>query len=224
MVGDTKKIGQSTAVTSAATAGSDLSSFVGSKKNEQISKDQFLQLLVTQLKNQDPLDPMKSEEFAVNLAQFSQLEQLVSINNKIEDKSTDLSSLATYLGQEVVLNSGTVHVDGGDAGHLRVDLPQDADSLEVELLDSEGRVADIARFAEVKKGKQTLALNSVKTGNGDYTFRVKANGVTGTFAVNAQPSGLVTGFVPGPEPKLIVNGNEINPGSIVEVGLPPAQG
>ena len=46
----------------------------GLKNNEQIGKDEFLQLLVTQLKNQDPLDPMNPEQFAVNLAQFSQVE------------------------------------------------------------------------------------------------------------------------------------------------------
>ncbi len=50
---------------------------------KNLGKDQFLQLLVTQLKNQNPLDPMKDTEFIAQLAQFSSLEQLVSIREGV---------------------------------------------------------------------------------------------------------------------------------------------
>ena len=221
MVSDTtsaKKIAETTG----SNAASQFGGYVGSKQNEQVSKDQFLQLLVTQLKNQDPLDPMKSEEFAVNLAQFSQLEQLVSINNKMGDQTADLSSLATYLGHEVVLNSKTMHVENGDAGHLQVNLPTDVTNLDVEVLNSDGQVVDTARFGEIKRGTQTLAVNSLKVSNGDYTFRATATGAGGVTVVDAKVAGVVTGFIPGADPKLIVNGAEISPGSVLEVGIPPS--
>lgn len=50
-------------------------------------KDEFLQLLVTQLQNQDPLNPMDNTEFLSQMAQFSSLEQLININTKLEEIS-----------------------------------------------------------------------------------------------------------------------------------------
>lgn len=49
----------------------------------ELGKDQFLQLLVTQMKNQDPLNPLKNTEFIAQLAQFSSLEQLVAIREAV---------------------------------------------------------------------------------------------------------------------------------------------
>ena len=221
MVSDTSKITKASTTSNSA---SQLSGFVDSKKTEQVSKDQFLQLLVTQLKNQDPLDPMKSEEFAVNLAQFSQLEQLVSINGKMGSQGTDLSSLAAYLGNEVSLNTDKVQVEGGQAGHIRIDLPNDVEGLEVQLLNDEGAAVDVVRFGALEAGKQSLNLGETNAANGSYKVNVVGTGTAGSFAVTARPSGTVTGFIPGADPKLIVDGKEISPGDVTEVGLPPAQG
>ena len=49
-----------------------------------VSKDEFLQLLVAQLKNQDPMDPVKNEDFLAQLATFSSLEQLVAIKEGVD--------------------------------------------------------------------------------------------------------------------------------------------
>ncbi len=220
MVGETSKVTKA----STSNTASQLEGFIDSKKSDQVSKDQFLQLLVTQLKNQDPLDPMKSEEFAVNLAQFSQLEQLVSINDKMGAQGTDLSSLAAYLGNEVALNTDQATVENGNAGHIRIDLPTDVESLEVQLVNDSGATVDTIRFGAVAAGKQTLNLGETSAANGSYKLNVVGSGTGGSFSVSARPSGTVTGFIPGADPKLIVDGKEISPGDVTEVGLPPSQG
>ena len=70
-----------------ATSGSSASSTTSSSTSG-LGMDAFLQLLVTQLQYQDPLDPMDDKEFVAELAQFSSLEQLTEINSGIEGLST----------------------------------------------------------------------------------------------------------------------------------------
>lgn len=72
--------------------------------NTALGKDEFLNLLVTQLKNQDPLDPMKNEEFLAQLAQFSTVESL----ENLEDVSGTSSNIeaASLVGRNVYAVTG----------------------------------------------------------------------------------------------------------------------
>lgn len=219
MTEDTKKIGQTGITASTAPA----AALPKTSKSEQIGKNEFMQLLVTQLKNQDPLDPMKSEQFAVNLAQFSQLEQLVSINEKLTtNNAPDLSSLAAYLGHEVTLGSSTVHVAGdGNGGKVRLDVTEPLLGGEIELFDSQGKLRDVIRFDELPVGKHTLELTANSARGGDYTMKVKGKKATGgEMEVQGRVAGVITGFIPGPDPKLLMDGREIAPSDVVEVHVP----
>ena len=77
---------------SAATTGS--SSASPSAGGSEVTQDQFLQLLVTQLKNQDPLNPTDSDQFMSELAQFSQLQEVIGVHQ-------DLNALLGYDGVTV---------------------------------------------------------------------------------------------------------------------------
>jgi flagellar basal-body rod modification protein FlgD len=57
-----------------------------------MGKDQFVQLLVTQMQNQDPMDPMDGKDLAAQLAQFSSVEQLMNINTKLDNFTSLLTS------------------------------------------------------------------------------------------------------------------------------------
>ncbi len=69
----------------------------------KLGKEDFLQLLVLQLQMQDPLEPVKNEDFIAQLAQFNSLEQLVNLNTTMEDfnKLQTLTSSSALLGKEV---------------------------------------------------------------------------------------------------------------------------
>ena len=190
------------------------------RRKDEVGKDEFLQLLITQLKNQDPLEPMKNEEFAVNLAQFSQLEQLISINGKLGGDN-DLSSLSSYLGKEVVLGTDQIQFTKGDGGILKFDLVQDANQVTIELLNEDGSVKDVIDVGAMAAGQQSVALSSAATENGKYSFRIKAITAGGTeFQPQGRVAGIVSGLIPGPQPTLLVAGREIYPDEVVEMGLP----
>lgn len=194
------------------------------KKNEEIGRDQFLQLLITQLKNQDPESPADSKEFAVQLAQFTQVEKLISIDDKMNNlESSSLSSMAGYLGQQVILDGSTVNVEGGNGGQLNLNLSKNAASAMVELLNKDGEVVGQMGLGSLAAGKQTVSLSGLSVPDGSYDVQVSAISTTGsTFAPDVSVSGTVTGFIPGADPKLIVGGREVSVSEVQQVALSPA--
>jgi len=194
------------------------------KRNDEIGKNEFMQLLITQLKNQDPEAPMDSKEFAVQLAQFTQVEKLISIDQKIGNQNSSISSMAGYLGQQVVVDGKEVTVTGGQGGQLQLNLTQDASNVEVQLLGRNGEVVGETSLGALKAGKQLVSLNQLSVPDGVYGIKVSAlSSRTGsTFEPGAFTSGLVTGFIPGPDPKLIVGGRQVSVSNVREVTLPPA--
>ncbi|MBA3035181.1 MAG: flagellar hook capping protein [Desulfobacterium sp.] len=84
-------------------------SLESTKAKKEMGKDEFLSLLVTQLKYQDPLNPMQSQEFSAQLAQFSSLEQLTNMNSTlsgIQGSITDnkQDNLLDYIGKNVKMS------------------------------------------------------------------------------------------------------------------------
>jgi flagellar basal-body rod modification protein FlgD len=194
------------------------------KKQDNVGRDEFLQLLVTQLKYQDPEAPMDSKEFAVQLAQFTQVEKLVSIDQQLSKQSQNMSSMTGYLGNKVVLSSSDVLVKARSGGQLQLDLSQDAQNVRIQLLDRNGAVVGESVVDQLAKGKQLVSLDGVAVPDGAYSVKVTAASKygAGDFTVPAAVSGIVSGFIPGPDPRLIVNGREISVGEIKEVSIPSA--
>ena len=76
-----------------------------SQQNNQYDKDLFLKILTTQLRNQDPTQPMEDREFVAQLAQFSSLEQLTSLNQSINQflssQTEDISQFSNMMNKQV---------------------------------------------------------------------------------------------------------------------------
>ena len=83
----------------------------------QLGKDQFLQMLVAQMKNQDPLSPMDGQQMAAQLAQFSSVEQLVTLNETMSSAAAGQASLLESLGGSLTLGAigKSVEVDSSQA-------------------------------------------------------------------------------------------------------------
>lgn len=118
------------------------SSGTKAKAGDQLGKEDFLRLLMTQMTNQDPLNPLDSKGMMEQFAQMGSLEQLQNINGSLEklNKSqADIlqSTAASYLDKDLMVKGGTARVNGGQAPPVQYKLPRGA-SIEVSILDEGG--------------------------------------------------------------------------------------
>lgn len=79
-----------------------------------LGKDDFLQLLTTQLKNQDPMNPMEDMDFIGQMAEFSSLEQMLNLNTSVEKINTALTNNATTQAMMFLGTNVTADVDESD--------------------------------------------------------------------------------------------------------------
>ena len=92
-----------------------------------LGKDDFMKLLLAQLKNQDPLKPLDGTDFAAQLAQFSSLEQLSNMNTELKNLSVNQMTMnyaqsVNMIGKDVVTNSGNSLVVSGPTTDLNYKL------------------------------------------------------------------------------------------------------
>jgi len=128
-----------------------------SAATKEMGKEDFLLLLITQLQNQDPLDPMDNSDFVAQLAQFSTLEQMENLNAKFEDQASLILSLnntmaVSYVGKDVVLGSSALEV--GDSGSARfgVHMVSRADDVTVQIVDAAGELVRSFSLGELAAG------------------------------------------------------------------------
>lgn len=201
------------------------SSSMGLGTGEVMGEQEFLMLLVNQLQNQDPLNPMDSQEFSVQLAQFSQLEQLIGINEKMgtmtsanSADTSSVSSMASFLGRYVVLKDQTVSVQDGTGGEIMVDMPAGMQSARLDFIDAQGVVVGSKEVGDVIEGQQNVSLSDLDVPDGEYSIRVVGVNSNGAFQeLSGNKAGLVEGFVLEPEPALLVNGMHVTLDQVAEV-------
>lgn len=86
-----------------------------SAATKELGKDQFLKILITQLQNQDPMQPMEDKEFIAQMAQFSSVEQLVNISSQLKTLNQSLGAVSSMIGREISWLSSNKE----DSGTLR---------------------------------------------------------------------------------------------------------
>ena len=150
--------------------------------------DQFLTLLTTQLKNQDPLSPMDSAQFTSQLVQFSQVEQEINTNTKLDtliaaNQSNQLLQASSFLGKSVEVTGNTVTFDGTNPVQFGYTVNGPFASATFTVTDSNGNVVRNAP-ASLQSGHNLLGWDGTDNGGktlpaGTYTIQVNALDSTG---------------------------------------------
>lgn len=182
--------------------------------NNELGKDAFMTLLLTQMKNQDPTNPLKSHEMAAQLAQFTSLEKLQGINEGVDNLRKDMApgqnfQALSFIGKTVMVDNSKISRSDAESQHeIRFNLSADAPSMKAQVKDAAGVVIRNLELKNLKAGKNQINWNGVTEDGtpapvGEYTVTMEAEGSNGRkLFVETKTEGVISGvnFTPrGPQ-------------------------
>lgn len=156
----------------------------------------FLTLFTTQLKNQDPLDPVKNEAFVAQLAQFSQLEATTAMKTSLDTMASSMSSdrllgASSLIGKTVLVPDGPVEVTSTSVAEGKITCPTGADGIQLQVFDSKGVLVKTQIMGAQPVGDVTLSWDgtndagtAVAAGTYRYVATVNSAGKTTTPTVS----------------------------------------
>jgi flagellar basal-body rod modification protein FlgD len=198
----------------ASAAASTGSAAQDAQKSLSANFDTFLTLLTTQLKNQDPLSPMDSNQFTQQLVEFSQVEQQIHSNQNLESlisltKANSATTAVSYLGKSLTLTDGTAPLMNGQA-KWAYSLDNDSSTTKLVITDATGKIV-YAGTGETTSGMHAFTWDGKdNSGNtlpdGVYTLKVAAQTADGSsVGTRVASQGTVTEVdLTGTEPLLMI--------------------
>ncbi len=191
------------------------------KQSIGMNKDDFLKLFMTQLQNQDPLNPMDSTQQISQLAQLTQVEQSYNTNSNLQSiisalgASSALSAIS-FVGNEVTAaGSGVALKDGGGAD-IKFTVPKAADQVSVNIMNANGDVVRTLTGGATAAGESTLAwdgkdASGTQLPSGTYSVAVTGQDAAGnSFACTPFIRGTVEGInFAGSSPLMVIGGIEV---------------
>jgi flagellar basal-body rod modification protein FlgD len=213
----------SDASTIQATGSATTSTTASSGTKSALGKDDFLKMMIAQLKHQDPLNPMDGTAFTAQLAQFSSLEQLQNINSQMtsftkQQQTLGNSQAVNFIGKQVLATGNTVSVDGNPVT-LGYNLAGDAVSGQVQIYDANGQLVNTLSFTNQKQGLNSMTWTPPSSAKGTYSFAVSALDRSGkSVSASTMTQGTVTGVnFHDSATYLNVGGQEVGLADIVSV-------
>jgi len=205
-----------------------------------LGKDDFLELLVAKLSNQDPMNPESDESFIAELAQFSSLEQMNNIAEAITTSNQwdylQMQSLnnimaSGLIGTEVRASYDSIYLESGDATKVSVKLDRFASNLEMQVYDENGTLVATVKESDLTAGAHSLQWDGNdsignRMADGTYTVKVKAYDVDGEeFSPSLTLQGIVQSVIyRDGSAYLNVDGVEIAFGDVTWIGAPSEDG
>ncbi len=172
---------------SSSISGDSRSAVAAAKNEDDLNK--FLNLLVTQLKNQDPLDPMDATEFTAQLVQFAGVEQQIFANSNLEkllklEETNQISSMVGFIGTTIEAEGRTLPLENGKASFTYA-MPAGANKATITITNSAGLTV-YTGDADTTAGKNTFNWDGRSTGgqlqnDGAYNILVSGTDYQGNL-------------------------------------------
>ena len=166
-------------------------------------QSQFLTLLVAQLKNQDPTNPLENNELTTQLAQINTLSGIEKLNTTLSSISTQINSnqslqASTLIGQGVMVDGSQILVGSGVTTPFGVELQQASTATTVTIKDSSGAVVRTIDLGAVTAGVHSYSWDGTMTDgttapDGKYTFTVAASSGSTQLVAQSLNYALVNG-------------------------------
>ena len=167
-----------------------------------LGKDEFLTLLVAQLRHQDPLNPLAADAFAAQLAQFSTVEQLTKLNTTVAAQQAESAARtlldktnlgASLIGRHVIAEGNQMTVAADGTGSIHVDVGGSGGKATLTLYDAAGNTVGTRDLGNVNGGSTTHKVpTDLPPGNYYYTLAVE-NGAGEQVSVRTYTEGVVDG-------------------------------
>jgi flagellar basal-body rod modification protein FlgD len=156
-------------------------------QNEAGSADRFLKLLVTQMQNQDPLNPMDNAQITSQMAQINTVNGIETLNGTVKNLNTQFVQMqalqgASLVGHDVTLQGNRLAVEGGQA-QGGFELAGTASQVKVEVLNAAGRVIDTVQLGAQTAGRHGFEWPATNMAD-DTELRFRVTATSGAQAVN----------------------------------------
>jgi flagellar basal-body rod modification protein FlgD len=168
-----------TSSVSSSTGANTASSASTAVTDTTASQDRFLKLLVAQLNNQDPMNPMDNAQMTSQMAQINTVTGIQQVNDTLKSMATQFTSMqvlqgSSMVGHNVLVASNTLTRSDGVASGA-IDFSGKADTVKVDILSPGGQVLDTINLGPQEAGRQAFNWDSSSyQGSGEPSFRVTA--------------------------------------------------
>ncbi|MEK6706281.1 MAG: flagellar hook assembly protein FlgD [Bdellovibrionota bacterium] len=181
-----------------------------------LGKDDFLKIMITQMKHQDPTSPFKADQMAAQMAQFASVEQLQNMNQnmaKMLGQNNPLERLAmtNMIGKVVTVDRNRFPHTENNTDPLSFNLPKDAADVKIAIISETGETVVEKGLGPKKAGELVydwdgLKKNTLPAKTGNYMFRVEAMGNDGkSMQTNSLGQAMIVGVsFEGNEPVFLV--------------------
>lgn len=198
------------------------------KIKKEMGKEDFIKLLSAQLEHQDPTNPVKNEDMAAQLAQFSSLEQMVNMNSNIQklvDKQGGSTATATQLiGKTVLTDNSRFEMVKGEPVEISFELPAGIKEGSLTVFGKSGEKIREYSLGTRQEGSQSIRWDTLNEKGGDvdsgiFMFKVSATGMDDKpVKVDSKTEGVVDGVsFDGATPVLLIGDKKVPMESILKV-------